>query len=231
MATKFSLVVKEGPNPGRRVEITKSTFIIGRDPASDFHIQDIEISRRHARLIAQSGGYTVEDLGSTNGTFVNDQRLRSITPLQPGDALRLGELVTLIFEAELGLEATPPSTQQLRAAREAHAAPPPAAVLPPVAPQPVAAQPVVRRTASLREMEAAAPAPMAEPAAPAEPAASVRRRERRKGLRLPLLDRRLMIGCAAFFLLGLCAGIAFFWYVDANYLWCDVFGGVIAACR
>jgi hypothetical protein len=59
----------------------------------------------------------------------------------------------------------------------------------------------------------------------------VRRRERRKGLRLPLLDRRLMIGCAALLLLGVCAGIAFFWYVDANYLWCDVFGGMIAACR
>jgi pSer/pThr/pTyr-binding forkhead associated (FHA) protein len=96
MATKFSLVIKEGPNPGRRVELSRSQFVIGRDPSSDFHIQDIEISRRHARLIAQSGGYTVEDLGSTNGTFVNNERIRTITPLRPGDALRLGELVTLI---------------------------------------------------------------------------------------------------------------------------------------
>jgi predicted component of type VI protein secretion system len=231
MATKFSLVVKEGPNPGRRVEITKSTFIIGRDPASDFHIQDIEISRRHARLIAQSGGYTVEDLGSTNGTFVNNERIRTITPLRPGDALRLGELVTLIYEADLGLDATPPSTQQLRAARAIPPAPAPAqsaaATSQPAAP--------ARRTASLRDFERAAVAPP-PPAAPVEPelepaAPPVRRRERRKGLRLPLLDRRLMIGCAALLLLGVCASIAFFWYVDANYLWCDVFGGMIAACR
>ncbi len=51
MVTTYSLVIIEGPNPGQRTELMKSSFVIGRDPANDLSIQDIEVSRRHCRLI------------------------------------------------------------------------------------------------------------------------------------------------------------------------------------
>jgi predicted component of type VI protein secretion system len=228
MATTFSLVILEGPNPGLRAELSKSSFVIGRDPACDLSVQDIEVSRRHARLIAQSGGYVIEDLGSTNGTFVNGQRVRTITPLQPGASIRLGELVTFSYEAQMGtdIDATPPSTQQLRAARAVRVEPftqdPPARVVSPSKPTASLSQPISPARALA----------MDEPQEPlAEAPAAGRLRPRRKGLRLSIFSRGWMLGCGVLLLLGIMAGITFFWYVDANYLWCDVFGGLISACR
>lgn len=231
MATTYNLVIKEGPNPGLRAELAKSSFVIGRDPACDLPIQDIEISRRHARLIAQSGGHVIEDLGSTNGTFVNGQRIRNITPLRAGASIRLGELIILIYEVQTSsdLDATPPSTQQLRAARSARAE----QAKPTAAPAWVVAPPA-KPTASLSTSTPISPARAlaAEPEEPlAEAPAAGRLRPRRKGLRLPLLSRGWMLGCGALLLLGTIATIAIFWYIDAYYLWCDVFGGLIAACR
>jgi pSer/pThr/pTyr-binding forkhead associated (FHA) protein len=226
MATTYSLVIREGPNPGQRTEITKTSFVIGRDPGSDLAIQDIEISRRHARLIAQSGGHVIEDLGSTNGTFVDGQRIRSMVPLRPGASIRLGELVTLSYEAHAvrDIDATPPSTQALQAARSVREVQPPA-----VQPARPAAPPKV--TASLSQPISPARALAAEPPQAAEEMAAPSRRPRRRGLRVPLTSNKLVFGCAALVLVGVMATIAFFWYVDANFLWCDVFGGLISACR
>lgn len=212
MATTFALIMQAGPQPGLRIELQKRSFVLGRDPAGDIVVDDAEVSRRHARLIAQSGGYTIEDLGSTNGTFVDGQRIRSVVPLRPGASVRLGETITFTYEVTpervetRDLNATPPSVSQVAAARSVRAAP---AVAAPYEPAPLPPEPTVVPTA---------PPPS-------------RLRPRRKGLRLPIFSRNWMIGCAAILLLGLCAGIAFFWYVDANYLWCDVFGGLISACR
>lgn len=62
-------------------------MFIGRDLTNDIVINDAEISRRHARLISQAGGYVLEDLGSTNGTFINGQRLASPYILRPGETV------------------------------------------------------------------------------------------------------------------------------------------------
>jgi len=212
MAKVFVLNMKEGPSPGEQTQLQRRSFVLGRDPSCDLVINDVEVSRRHARLIAQSGGYAIEDLGSTNGTFVNDQRIRSVVPLQPDATIRLGGLVTFAYKVTpvdqletsgLNRGATPPSTSQLRAARSLRAekleAPPQEELTPPSA-----------------ELELTPPTP--------------RRRPRRGGIRLPIFSRRWMIGCSVIVLLGICAGVAFFWYVDANFLWCDVFGTLIPTC-
>ncbi|MCW5874648.1 MAG: FHA domain-containing protein [Anaerolineales bacterium] len=262
MVTNFSLVIQAGPNPGQRTGLAKDSFVIGRDPGCDLHIQDIEVSRRHARVIAQSGGFVLEDLGSTNGTFVNGERVSTVTVLRPGDEIRLGDVVTLRYELDLNsLETTPPAVA--RPPRSTPAVPqPPTASLPSLDPPPAATS--VPR--NLPPQPAAAPQPSAAPAGPASPparpapsadeplalrmaaernfvdplqydpateaevpaAAPPSRRPRRKGIRL---SRNAMLGCGGLLLLGLCSAIAFLFYVDANSLWCDVFGNLIPACR
>jgi pSer/pThr/pTyr-binding forkhead associated (FHA) protein len=62
---------------------------------------DPKLSRRHARLARDAGGaIVVEDLGSTNGTFVNDTRIEGIAPLRPGDRVRFGNTVWQLTDAD-----------------------------------------------------------------------------------------------------------------------------------
>lgn len=219
--TLFILEMKEGPDPGRRTELGwQGSFLIGRDPACNLVVNDIEISRRHARLIAQSGGYAIEDLGSTNGTFVNEQRIKDVISLQPGATIRLGDRVSFSYEAMPADEARTigmPAKQTKTNTTPRYM--PPARYTGPLPPVPTGDLPGL---APAEQQESY----IEEPPGPA----SVRRRPRRGGIRLPLFTQRWMLIAAVLLILGACALIFFFWYIDANYLWCDVFGNLIPAC-
>ena len=104
---EFQLVVREGPTPGDATRLVKSEMTIGRVAKNDIAIDDSEVSRNHARLIADGDGYILEDLGSTNGTFVNGKKLSGKQALKPGDVINLGKSVALVYQS-LGddLEAT-----------------------------------------------------------------------------------------------------------------------------
>ena len=91
------LTIRQGPVPGKVHEMVKDVITLGRDVSNDIVINDAEVSRNHARLTAQSGSYLMEDLASTNGTFVNGQRLIGPKLLNPGDVVGLGETVVLEF--------------------------------------------------------------------------------------------------------------------------------------
>jgi ABC transport system ATP-binding/permease protein len=69
-------------------------MVMGRDAVNDIILNDLEISRRHAAITFRGGRYFVEDLGSTNGTFVNGRRVTVATPLKDGDLLDLAQAVT-----------------------------------------------------------------------------------------------------------------------------------------
>ena len=87
------LRVLEGPGvePGTIVEVTTTT-VLGRAPESGLPLDGDEFaSAHHARVEAQPDGVWVEDLGSTNGTFVNGSRIGERRLLQPGDVIRIGE--------------------------------------------------------------------------------------------------------------------------------------------
>lgn len=89
----LKLQIIEGPNAGQELELD-GPGVIGRDPAkSHLLLEDPEASRRHASLIPEGQSLNVEDLGSTNGTFVNGQRIADATVLVAGDRLRIGTSV------------------------------------------------------------------------------------------------------------------------------------------
>jgi predicted component of type VI protein secretion system len=102
----FQLVMRSGPNPGQTFELDQDMLTIGRDATNDIVISDIEISRRHARLTLQAGSYVLEDLGSTNGTYADGQRLMGPHVLQPGELVMLGENVALVLEEKYDTSAT-----------------------------------------------------------------------------------------------------------------------------
>lgn len=91
------LVIERGPAPDKRYDITAVTNTLGRSPNNEIVIHDPEISRRHAQIVQQQHGFAIEDMGSTNGTFVNGQRCTGLTPLRGGERIELGDTVSLIF--------------------------------------------------------------------------------------------------------------------------------------
>jgi pSer/pThr/pTyr-binding forkhead associated (FHA) protein len=95
----FQLVMRSGPTPGKVYPLKSDEMFIGRDVGNDIVINDAEVSRRHARLSMQAGGFILEDLGSTNGTAVNGDRLTSRHVLRVGEVISFGEHVALVFEA------------------------------------------------------------------------------------------------------------------------------------
>jgi hypothetical protein len=129
----FNLIMRSGPNPGKAYDLTKNEIFIGRDISNDVVISDAEVSRKHARVSLQAGGYVLEDLGSTNGTFVNGQRLMGPHALRPGETIMFGENVSLSFEAVADENATLQSTPPVPPAPPPpvrRPAPPPPPVMP-----------------------------------------------------------------------------------------------------
>jgi pSer/pThr/pTyr-binding forkhead associated (FHA) protein len=99
MMSNFRLVLRAGPTPGKAFPLEKDEMFIGREANNDITINDPEVSRRHARLFVQGGNMILEDLGSTNGTSVNGQRLTGPYVLRAGEIITLGEKITLLFES------------------------------------------------------------------------------------------------------------------------------------
>jgi len=140
MPAQFQLVMRQGPTPGATFSLEGDQLIIGRDSSSGVAINDAEISRKHARLSFQGGKYVLEDLGSTNGTFVNGQRLVSPVVLKSGDVVSFGEQIVLMYEALSGDPGATVMTPRKSAPPRPTAAPAPASVYQaPVAPPPAPA--------------------------------------------------------------------------------------------
>jgi pSer/pThr/pTyr-binding forkhead associated (FHA) protein len=96
------LVVERGPNAGSRFLIDQDLTTIGRQPESDIFLDDVTVSRRHAEIRRRDGRFSVHDVGSLNGTYVNLQRVED-TELADEDQLQIGKfrlVVYLAFEAK-----------------------------------------------------------------------------------------------------------------------------------
>lgn len=207
----FQLVMRSGPSPGKVFELSKSEVYIGRDNNNEIVINDTEVSRKHARLVMQAGGYMLEDLGSTNGTFVNGQRLMGPHVLRPGELVMLGENVSLAFEAGYDVDATMVAASAQPPPFSTTPAPPPGEFISP------AAQP------------AASPSyPGDIPPGPDEPYYFETEPEKKKG------NRPLIFAAAGCGLVLVCLVVvtAALFYIDAGGQdrWCEFLGFLFSEC-
>jgi pSer/pThr/pTyr-binding forkhead associated (FHA) protein len=148
------LIVRSGARAGERIELTKE-LVIGREHA-DVTLEDEEISRRHLAVRPHEDGVELEDLGSTNGTFVDGARLGAVVVLSSSARVMLGE-------TELEIQVEVPEPEVDPGATRLHAQPrPPDATI--VGVPPVAAPPPPERDATIvGAAPPAPPAPRAEP--------------------------------------------------------------------
>jgi hypothetical protein len=91
------LIVKRGPEPNRKYTLSQPVITIGRSKKSGIVLTDPEVSRTHARITREGEIYLIEDLGSTNATFVNGNKINIPSALYNGDEIRFGDTFTFQF--------------------------------------------------------------------------------------------------------------------------------------
>jgi hypothetical protein len=93
------LIVKRGPNQGSTFLVDKDVTTTGRHPESDIFLDDVTVSRRHAEIRREDAAFSIRDVGSLNGTYVNRQRVDE-TQLADGDELQIGKFKLVFKQGE-----------------------------------------------------------------------------------------------------------------------------------
>ena len=197
MAAQYQLVMHSGPTPGKVFPLEGDVITIGREAGNGIIINDAEVSRKHTQFVFQGGKVVVSDLGSTNGTFVDGQRLTGQQVLQSGQIISLGEQISLLFEAVIQVDpnATIMSTGH-----------------PPVVPMPMPtpiSSPVSQPSPTPAPVYAgqvpAGPKPYTPAPVPAKSGG----------------NSKVVIAIVVLIVLCLlCSCIGLIWYIDSNALWC-----------
>lgn len=204
----FQLRMEIGPTPELVFDLVKPELSIGRDLTNDLVINEAEISRKHALLKLEAGTYMIEDLVSTNGTFINGKRLIGPHSLNVGEVITLGENVRLVYETvrpELAATRVSSIGKEIPPFREQPQSPPPAQPAPFVSPQPD---------------ESAFNAPPYYPLESELEEPTVKRRG-------PGLWFLAGFGCLVLLAVACAAAVLAIEYFD---LWCTIFGGIIPGC-
>lgn len=97
--THTILEIIQGPDQGRRFPLQGEEIHIGRHSQCEVVLNDLEVSRRHLKITRVGSTWVIDDLGSTNGTWVNGQRVAKQV-LSPGDRVEIGQTVLLVREEE-----------------------------------------------------------------------------------------------------------------------------------
>jgi len=92
------LIVQRGPDSGSRFLLDGDCTTAGRHPDSDIFLDDVTVSRRHAQFLRVPGGFSVRDVGSLNGTYVNRARIEEML-LSGGDEVQIGKYRLVFFAA------------------------------------------------------------------------------------------------------------------------------------
>jgi hypothetical protein len=209
--SNFQFIMRAGPQPGKVFPIEGIELTIGRDPTNAITINDAEVSRKHARMELRGSIYFIQDLGSTNGTFINGNRTVGIQGLNPNDTVSFGENIVLIYQATADPNATMLSAQG--APRTIYSAPKPTA--PPVS----APRPAPQASPVQPQAPAPQPAPAYSGQVPAYPAPAAATPAKKKGgIKIVIILVVLLVIC----LIVACVG--FLVWVDADQTgarWCQ----------
>ena len=87
------VLVTEGANAGERAELDQAPILIGRGSDAAIRLDDDYVSTRHARIAVSGDQWFVEDLGSTNGTYIGTARITQPTTITPGTQIRIGKTI------------------------------------------------------------------------------------------------------------------------------------------
>ncbi|MEV6369523.1 FHA domain-containing protein [Micromonospora sp. WP24] len=112
------LTVAGGPMRGASFRLRAEAQLIGRAPAAHVSVADPHLSRRHAEVWLTPEGAWLRDLGSTNGTWLNDRRIGGLEQLTDGDVIRLGRTELRFFDP--GVARTDPVGLRFGPARRDH---------------------------------------------------------------------------------------------------------------
>lgn len=91
MGTPKRLVVTDGPLTGTTLPLSSQLISVGRSPTCTLVLEDPYTSSRHANIEEVDGDWIISDLGSTNGTFVDDERISEPRRVLPGETIRIGQ--------------------------------------------------------------------------------------------------------------------------------------------
>lgn len=191
------LVVRQGVQTGKVFQLRRRPVVLGRDEKADVSLPDPEVSRLHARISWFEAQYVIEDLRSTNGTYLNGVLLRAPKPLTNGDQIAMGQTV-LEFEWLAGEQLHPVAVQ----------------------PQPLPAeQPHSPAMAEPQGEGVAQPPSPTPPTAPA-PSAAAPAAPQARGESSSVVGRCLLIGCGCLILLTLLIVGAFIlvWFTSPEWM-------------
>ncbi len=121
----WQILVQQGPRAGQAFDLDKPVITIGREVGNDIVLEDPQVSRHHARLAQQAAGFVLEDLGSTNGTTINGQRVIGTRPINLGDMIGLGDTIVLKVVDTSGASETMVASSQPQTAVSYTPPPPP----------------------------------------------------------------------------------------------------------
>ncbi|MCD4752407.1 MAG: FHA domain-containing protein [Anaerolineaceae bacterium] len=226
MASK--LIAKKGPASGVSYALEQQEIFIGRDLSNDIVINDPEISRRHARLYKQGNAYVLEDLGSTNGTSVNSKRLTGPCKLNHGEVVEMGPNISFTYESDEPINseqatvavasldfdegATLVADQEIIPLGNEYI--PPA----PNIPSEFAQVPEDKIPQDNGFNSPAFPSESQSPSSPQTPEKSGKNKSGKKR-KFPIW---ILIAIIALLLLCVVVGGLALWYIDVNFLWCDI---------
>jgi serine phosphatase RsbU (regulator of sigma subunit)/pSer/pThr/pTyr-binding forkhead associated (FHA) protein len=104
-----TLVILQGPDPGRQFSLGGGTSMIGRTPEAAVYLESLAVSRQHAQIVDQNDEYFVEDVGSSNGTFVNGQQVIGRIALTDHDTLQIGPYLMVLRPDTLPVRQSDPA--------------------------------------------------------------------------------------------------------------------------
>lgn len=107
MSQQPVLYIREGELAGQSLSIETDDYMIGRGSSCDLTLPERQVSRYHAQILQQNGGYVLKDLGSRNGTHLNGEQVQGTADLHDGDEIQIAFAVKMVF---IGTDATVPLT-------------------------------------------------------------------------------------------------------------------------